>query len=233
MKLYGDEVGVLGDFSGRTGDRYFGVVTAAIEDDACLDELVALGKRLAAELGIPQLAAEFHAAKDRREVKRRVYRLISQHRIRIDATFVEKAHLPHLLRREMPLYRTMWSRHLVRVLPELTPGPAELRVMAASVGTAAKLRRFRAAVETAVNDADRELGEQSGLLGVGVLGKMRLGVSWTRAVGEHAQARAEPGLQVADYCGWALRRCREYSEEEPWARDSIKHLVASDVMIEL
>ena len=195
VHLFADEAGNF-DFSRKAGaSRFFILTTVAFPEghDALATSLRALRFELAWE-GI-DFRREFHATDDTQAVRNRVFEVLAAHDFRVDATILEKPKArPALRRSEQQFYRTAWVFHLGNALPGLLRGDDELHVIAASVGTGRKRHDFMKAVEGAVQEATTATA--------------RLGF-WPAA--------ADPCLQVADYCAWAVQRKWEHGDERSYA----------------
>lgn len=233
LQLFGDEAGNPGDFTDRRDDRHFLVVTTALADAAWLSELDVLAQTLRARFNAPGIGAPFHAAKDRPEVMREVLELLSRHPFRVDATIVDKRRLDSGWHERRRLYSAVWAAHFVHLLPQLHPQSEPVDVVVASIGTGRDLRAFRRGVERAVAQAAAEVATYSAVLGLGLLGRMQLGTPAMIVTSRPGIPTLEPGLQVADYCTWAIRRRWERPAEPAWAYELIANHIASERLIDL
>ena len=195
VHLFADEAGNF-DFSRNAGaSRFFILTTVAFPagHDALATSLRALRFELAWE-GV-DFRREFHATDDTQAVRDRVFEVLAAHDFRVDATILEKSKArPSLRSSEARFYRTAWVFHLRNVLPDLLVGDDEVHVIAASVGTGRKRGDFMKAVEGAVQEATTATA--------------RLGF-WPAA--------ADPCLQAADYCAWAVQRKWEHGDGRAYA----------------
>jgi hypothetical protein len=233
MLLFGDEGGNPGDFTDRADDRHFLVVTVSVADFSWFDQLEAVAQRLRERFGIAAIGRPFHAHKDRPEVKREVLTLLSQQIMRIDATIVDKRRLGPLWKERRRLYAAIWAAHLVHPLPQLHPQSEPVEVVIASIGTKSEMRAFRRGADRAVAQASAEAATYPAVLGLGVLGRMQLGTPAMVVTSRTANAGAEPGLQVADYCTWAIRRRWERPSEPAWAHELLADKMATERLIDL
>lgn len=153
------------------------------------------------EYGLP--TEYFHCADDNGHVRRRVFEIISAHLddIQVDALVVEKRKAGPALREEKRFYPEMLG-YLLRfvVERELSRQAEELIVITDTL----PLQRKRVAIEKAIKQT---------------LGQVLPGGCRYRVV--HHASRAHFGLQVADYCTWAVLRkwtrgaCPEYEQIKP------------------
>jgi len=233
MHLFGDESGNPGDFGDLPDDRHFMVATATIGDDSWLSELDQLALELQQRLNVPTIGAPFHASNDRRDVVREVLTLVSERPIRVDATIIDKRQLAPEWRERHLLYAAAWESHLVHVLPQFHPQPYPVDVVVASIGTARELKTFKEGADRAVAQAEREAGTYSAVLGLGMIGRMMLDTAAMVVRGRAGSPNADRGLQIVDYCLWAIHRRWERPAEAPWAYELIAHHVASERLITL
>ena len=192
IHLYADESGNF-DFSGKEGaTRYFVLTTVAFFDDRrALADLDALRQAVSSELTAP--VTLFHASEDRQAVRDRVFESLRPHRFRVDATILEKpkAH-PQIRETGAAFYLFAWSQHLRIVHAVSRPGD-EMLVTAASIG-GTRQRLFQSALSGAM---DRFARERS-----------------IRTV--HQPSSSDTGLQIADYCSWAIFRKWERGDDRSY-----------------
>lgn len=192
IHVFGDEAGNFDFSSGRGASRYFILTTVSFFDDrvACA-KLQELRYQLAWEGAAHP--GPFHATTDPQSVRNLVFEAIAPHQFRIDSTIFEKAKV-HPRWRTTPerFYRYAWFYHLRFVMPELATSGEEVLLIAASIGTHARQVAFHAGVESALSRSKRQI----------------------QAMSTHWPAAADPGLQIADYCCWAVQR--------KWERDDIR-----------
>jgi len=192
--LYADESGNF-DFSRKEGaTRYFVLTTVAFFDDRrALVDLDALRQTVSSELTVP--VTHFHASEDRQAVRDRVFESLRLHRFRVDATILEKpkAH-PQIRETDDAFYRFAWTQHLRIMYAVSRPGD-EILVTAASLGgTRRKERPFR----SALSDATARFARERAIRTV------------------HQPSDSDPGLQIADYCSWAIFRRWERGDDRSW-----------------
>lgn len=194
VHVYADESGNF-DFSDTTGaTKYFVLTTVSFFDDreACA-ELVDLKYEFAWEDEIP--VGPFHATEDRQEVRDRVFDVLQKHQFRIDATVIEKRKAqPQLRESDETFYKYAWFYHMKYVFPRVARKGDELLVITSSIGTKKKHMAFHDAV------AD-------------VMSQLALGQTVRTT---HWPAASDPGLQIADYCCWAIGRKWERGDERSY-----------------
>lgn len=208
VRLYADESGNF-DFSRRQGaSRYFVLTSVTLTSEA--------DRALAAELrdlrfslisrSLPLAASGcFHATEDKQVVRNEVFAVLQKHEFRIDATILEKSKAaPRIRPTDERFYQHAWYFHLKHVGPKVRPPGGNLLISAAALGTRAKKRQFREAVESVAAQ----------VTGGGGLTP----TSW--------EAKSELCLQVADYCCWAI--ARRWEREDPRSYDLIKAKIASE-----
>lgn len=127
----------------------------------------------------------FHATTDAQSVRNEVFGLINAHEFRIDATILEKSKAqPHVRKDEPTFYQYAWYYHFKEVGRAIFDPNATIMVTAASLGT----KKQRTAYKTAVNNVVQQI------------------IPRERWVVDFPQSNAEPCLQIADYCCWAIQR---------------------------
>ena len=189
--VFADEAGNF-DFSPR-GSRYFILTTIVLDDFAVGDELQALRRDLGRR-GI-ECPNGFHATTDAQAIRDEVYRLISRHNFRIDATIFEKSKtIPHLREEDLNFYKTAWHFHTKFVLPQITGPGDELLVVGASITLRKKEQR-----------ANEAIAEVLGIVSGSTPFKT---AAWSSS--------SEPCLQVADYCCWAIQRKWERGDDRSY-----------------
>ena len=190
-RLFLDEAG---DFNFKVpqpnrpaGSRLYILTSVAVPDDSTLGgELNDLRHDLA--LTDTHLQDRvFHATTDFQSTRDAVYRLITSHPVEIHTTIVDKAALPDTAREDVSCYLHIWDRHLKQI-----GWPQEPTVVtAATLFTGGKYRG-----QTGVRQAmTRSLSE-----------RMAPDQPHELLI---LPCEADPLLQVADYCCWAIQRWHE------------------------
>lgn len=173
-----------------------------MDDDATIAaSLLKLRRRLAwqgAELG-----DYFHATTDRQPVRDAVFETILEHPFTVQATIMEKTKAQPQIRRSKPrFYQHGWFYHFKHGTSDQIGDDTTALVTAASLGN----RREKAAFRDAVDDVMRQTIRDK---------------EWRT---DFPPAHADPCLQVADYCAWAIQR----KWESPNQRDIRSYDLISD-----
>ena len=201
VHTFADEFGNF-DFSlGSGASRYFGVGTVTFFDDQqARSDLQQLRFDLAWD-GIPH-PGPFRASEDQQIIRDRVYAVLASHSFRVDATILEKqkSH-PQLRSSEQRFYQSAWFFHMKYVAPRIAGVSDELLVIAASIGTKRKRESFQAGVRDVMSEVSPSVTTRT--------------AQWP--------ADADTGLQIADYCCWAIQRKWERNDERSYdlIRDKI------------
>jgi hypothetical protein len=199
--LFADESGNF-DFRSHTQfpngpSRYFSVGTIMVEGDDALGRLDADLLKLKRDLAWKNVVHDsaFHATEDPQNVRDHVFDTLDGHDFRVDVTLVEKSKAQaHLRADDVTFYRYAWWFHFRAIanwLGRINPGD-ELMVAAAALGTKRRKQAFKGAVEDVVNQC--------------------LHVKIARRV-TFWPVEAQPGLQAADYCVWAVHRAWERGDD--------------------
>jgi Protein of unknown function (DUF3800) len=194
MYVFGDEAGNL-DFSRDQGaTTYFIIGTVALADLTLTQDLLALRRDLA--LRGKALETCFHATEDLQEIRDEVFALLQRASFRIDVTILEKCKTkPRLQSDAERFYKTAWYLHFKFIAPSLIAGRKDLLVVAASRGT----RKMRSQIRSGIAD----VVEQS----------VSPNCTWEVAFWG---AESDPGLQIADYCTWAVQRKLEGGDDRSY-----------------
>jgi hypothetical protein len=203
--VFADEAGCF-NFSRREGaSRYFIVCT--ISCDACEQlgsSLLALRRRLAWE-GAP-IGEYFHASEDKQMVRDAVFEELKKHEFSVQATIMEKSKAyPRVRQTNHRFYQYGWFYHFKHVAPEIAKNRTELLITTASV----KTKGSRADFHAAVNDVVQQF------------------LSGQRAYRTNfCPSMADPCLQAADYCTWAIQKKWERADIRSY--DLIKHRITRE-----
>lgn len=205
--LFLDEGGNF-DFS-PSGTRYFILTSVATRRpfpaQASLDEY----KHDCLEYGLD--TEYFHCTDDNTRVRRKVFELIAEHldSLRIDCLVVEKPKTGPALREDKRFYPEMLGYLLRYVIPrEIRNGVDEVIVITDTI----PIQKKRQAIEKAIK----------GALAMMLPACMRYRIL-------HHASRSHYGLQIADYCNWAVFRKWQKGEVEFY--DLIKPAVTSEFEI--
>lgn len=196
LYIFADEAGDFEFSREQNVSRYFILCTVSMHSCGVASELLDLRRELAFE-GLP-LGDYFHCSADKQVVRDRVFEVICRHDFQIQATIMEKSKAQPRVRVDRPrFYQTGWFfhfRHGIAVPGNPVP---DLLVTAATIGT----RKERASFLAAIKDVMRQT----------VPGKHTT---------SFCPAAADPCVQVADYCAWAIQR--KWERNDPRSYDLIK-----------
>lgn len=191
IHLFADEAGNFDFSNGRGATRYFILTTVAFFDDyqACRD-LESIRYQLAWD-GIDH-PGPFHATTDPQTVRDKVYESLAPHAFRVDATILEKKKAqPQLRVSNERFYQYAWYYHLKYVAPRICGEDDEILIVAASIGTKARRDAFHIGVRDVVAQTVPTMDVRS--------------VHWPN--------ETDAGLQIADYCCWAIQRKWERGDD--------------------
>ena len=182
LHIFADEAGDF-EFSRKHNvSRYFILCTVAMDSCHVAEDLLNLRRQLAWD-GF-NLGDCFHATVDKQLVRDEVFNLNTNHDFTVQATIMEKSKAQTQVRTSRAkFYQYGWLYHLRHSTKQLLNGIPELMIMTASIGT----KKERASFVSAVKDAMRQT----------INGNYRT---------DFCPASADPCLQIADYCAWALQR---------------------------
>jgi hypothetical protein len=188
LLLFADEAGCLTFNRSPNVSRYFILCSVIMKDDGLMIDLMRLRRRLAWQH--EPIGEFFHAAPDRQSVRDQVFGVLGQHDFTVQATILEKSKAHSGIRAtEEKFYRYCWYRHFDDALGgQLREGSSSL-LSSAAIGTRRQRAVFRAALDDA---AAKHLPPNS----------------WRTNI---VPAANDPGIQVADYCAWAIQRKWESS----------------------
>ncbi len=151
----------------------------------------------------------FHAAEDKQAVRNRVFTMIeaSLHTLRIDTLVVDKSKIQQSLHGIERFYPELLGRLLRHLFASLRPGLHQDVII---VTDSIPLKRQRRAVEKAVKKT------LSRCLPEGLKYRML-----------HHASKSNFGLQVADYCNWAV--FRKWERNDTRSYDLIKDAIESEL----
>jgi hypothetical protein len=188
--LFGDESGCLVFKKNGTASRYFVLATACFRGPGSASELLSLRRELlwlrnkgAIRTGT-RIDSHFHATADEKSIRHAVYRRIKSLEFRVDATILEKQKaMPHITADSADFYKYAWFYHLKHVSGKIIKDcDTELHLLPSAIGTSRKRANFL----NSVNNVVQQLMPRS---------------NWSV---DFEQSSADPGLQVADYCAYAI-----------------------------
>ncbi len=183
LYLYADEAG---DFTFKRNGRaskYLILCTVSMTDCSIGHELLELRRQLAWDR--KPVSDYFHCSTDKQEVRDEVFKLICGHDFKVYATIMEKSKAQAQVRSsEDRFYQYGWLYHL-RYSGRLYRGShSEIHITAATIGTKKKRITFE--------DSVRDVCQQT------MTNKQWRTSFWP--------SQADPCLQLADYCTWAIQR---------------------------
>ena len=180
--VFADEAGCF-TFENKAGaSKYFILCTVTMPDCSVGNALLNLRRELAWR-GLP-LGEYFHCCNDKQSVRDAVFEEILKHDFHIQATVMEKRKTQTQLRITRDrFYKYAWFYHFKHGIPAMIPQGHDILVTAASLGTRKEKLSFTNAIADVMNQTAQ--------------------AKWNA---DFTPAAADPCLQVADYCAWAIQR---------------------------
>ncbi|MDF1719955.1 MAG: DUF3800 domain-containing protein [Minwuia sp.] len=181
--LFADESGCMNFARAPNVSKYFIICT--VEFDALDHEMeMRMLRHDLLRRGL-RLHDLFHATVDRQNVRNAVFEALGKMAFSIQATIIEKARADPSYWHDRPrFYRLPWYYHLKHAIAARVSETDRVTMTPASMGT----RRERRAFESAVGSAFHEcLPPENCLV-------------------DFRPSLADSGLQIADYCAWAMHR---------------------------
>jgi hypothetical protein len=204
--IFSDEAGCFVFERNNRVSRFFLVCTVTVDDCAIGDALLALRRELIWQ--DKPVREHFHATEDHGAVRTAVYDFLKNADFRADVTLLDKPKAdPQTRSTKESFYKYAWYHHLREVAPALLNGKTEAFICAASVGT----NKGQAVYTAAVNDVLQQL-----------IQRQQWKTCFPRAV-------AEPCLQIADYCAWAVQRKFERGDDKWFKMIEPKFSTVSDL----
>ena len=199
--IFSDEAGNF-DFSRSSGaSRYYIICTICLDDCSIGNEILELRRSLVWDGH--HTKDQLHAAYDPAPVRNKVYEIIEKYDFRIDATILEKSKAqPQTKISNFTFYKYAWYYHLRSVAPFISGNSFleeeinEIFISPASIGTSNE----KAIYKSCVDDVARQSVRRS---------------AWKSCFWE---TKADPCLQVADYCTWAIQRRWEKGKNDDYNR---------------
>jgi hypothetical protein len=149
--VFADEGGDLVFKRGLGISQYFVIGTATMPDPAVGTNLLELRRELAWN-GV--VLPEFHAHNDKQRVRDRVFDVIVQSGVRVDATVLDKTKTQDHLRADpLRLYKEAWYLHFKYVAPRVCGSLDELFVVTSSL----QIKRKKQAIDEAVRDVVQQV----------------------------------------------------------------------------
>jgi len=148
-----------------------------------------------------ELGDYFHASTDKQPVRDEVFKVITQRPFTIQATIMEKCKAqPQVCRSKPRFYQYGYFYHFKHGASKQLTKNSEALVTTACLGT----KKERIAFYGAVND---------------VMNQTANAKKWKT---DFMPCHADPCLQVADYCAWAIQRRWESGDKDVRSYDLIK-----------
>jgi hypothetical protein len=189
LHVFADEAGCFTFERKPRVSTYFILCTVTMDDCAVGNDLLELRRNLAwkgADLG-----EYFHASEDKQAIRNEVFGVIQNHNFKIQATIMEKSKAqPHICADRPKFYQYGWFYLFKHGVSRQIAKDIDMLVTAATIGT----RRERAAFQGSIND---------------VLAQLMAKNKWKT---DFCPAAADPCVQVADYCAWAIQRKWEMND---------------------
>ena len=183
LYIFADEAGDIVFNDKNTSSRYFIICTCSLEFCAVGEDLLRLRRQLAWEKC--ELGDYLHASEDRQEVRDRVFDVIVNCGLTVQATIMEKRKaVPFIRKTQARFYTYAWHHHFFHGMQKIVECFPELHVTAASFGNKKERRIYKNAV--------------AGTMRQTILGKI-----W---IADMFPSGTDPCLQLTDYCAWAIRR---------------------------
>lgn len=191
VHIFSDEAGCFTFNRHERSSRYFLVCTVMLDDCAIGDELLALRRDMVWR-NMP-VREEFHATEDVNSVRAEVYDFLRRFDFRVDVTLLEKSKAqPQTRSSPEVFYKYAWYYHFKHNAPAILAGRTEVSITAASLGT----KKGQAVYTAAVNNVLQQ-----------VIQRQQWATFFPRSI-------AEPCLQIADYCAWAIQRKWERGDDK-------------------
>ena len=151
----------------------------------------------------------FHATTDKQIVRDAVFDLIKTIDVKVYAQILEKSKAqPNIRPTRERFYQYGWYYLFKFIAPRFVTNDTELMVTAASLGTRKERARFTSAIHDVLSQTTRIQRDK-----------------WVTAF---CPAQADPCLQIADYCVWALQRKWETAGKDVRSYDLIKDKIAHE-----
>lgn len=183
LLLFADEAGCLVFNASESVSRFFIICSVILKNDDPIIDLVRLRRELIWRG--EKVGSAFHASPDRQSVRDAVFGTILPHDFTVQATIFEKAKAsPDFHNDGSRFFRSCWYKHFHAALKDRLLMEQGTLITSAAIGTG----KQRAAFERAVADA------VSPVLKPG---------AWRASF---VPAANDPGVQIADYCAWAIHR---------------------------
>lgn len=183
LYLFADEAGCFTFSREPNVSRYFILCTVTANDLNAGAGLSRLRHELVWEGA--EVGDFFHATVDKQHVRDRVFTELLKHDFQVQATICEKAKAqPQVRKTKSRFYQYPWYYHFKHGIARHIPADSELLVTAASIG----VKKEREVFTGCLSDV------------------MQQTVKSAKWAVDFRPSMADPYLQVADYCAWAIQR---------------------------
>lgn len=201
--IFADEAGDLTFQRGQNISRYFILCTIHLESCKVGHDLLELRRDLIWR-DLP-LGEYFHASHDKQIVRDAVFGLIQREDFQVQATVMEKSKgQAHIRQSKERFYQYGWFYHAKHAISRMVRADAEFLVTTASVGT----KKGQAIFTAGVNDVFQQT------------------IPRDRWKTFFCPSAADPCLQLADYCTWAIQKKWERGDSRSY------NLIANKVTYE-
>lgn len=187
--IFADEAGCFTFNRNPNVSKYFILCTVAMDDCSVGEDLMTLRRQLAWD-GY-ELGDYFHATTDKQAVRDEVYEAILKRPFTVQCTVMQKSKAqPQVRETKHRFYQYGYYFHFKHGTASILDSNHEALVTTASLGTKKERKAFQDAVADVMNQTKR--------------------VKAWRA--DFMPCQADPCLQVADYCAWAVQRKWELND---------------------
>jgi hypothetical protein len=182
--------------------QYFIIGTATLGDPSVGTRLIELRRELAWN-GL--VLEQFHAHSDKQRVRDRVFDIIANSDVRVDATILDKTKAQDHLRADpLRFYKQACYLHFKYVAQRIAHSLDELFVVMSSL----QIKRKKQAVHWSVKDVVQQVSPTA----------LFHTAFWS--------STSDPCLQVADYVTWAIQR--KFESNDARSYDLISHLIQTE-----
>jgi len=183
LHLYADEAGDFTFKRNGKASKYYILCTVGLTDCTVAHKLLDLRREMA--WSAKPVGDFFHCTTDKQEVRDAVFALIRQQDFQVHATIMEKSKAqPQTRVSEDRFYQYGWLYHLRYSGKLYRKHHPEIHVTAATIG----VKKKRITFEDAVRDVCKQTMSSK---------------QWRTSFWP---SQADPCLQMADYCTWAIQR---------------------------
>lgn len=200
--VFADEAGCFAFNRHQRSSRYFILCTVTMEDCAAGDRLLHLKREMVWD-GLP-VQNYLHACEDRQVVRDRVFAFLTDQPFTVEATILEKSKAqPQTRTSNARFYQYAWFYHFYGIRKRIAEQADELLITAASIMERKKQKIFSDAVSDVANQYFNN-------------------IKWAT---HHPNSAADPCLQIADYCTWAIQRKWERGDSRSYdlIREKVRH----------